>query len=131
MPNTCRTDSFISGRLAPVSVVACMAPHNRRDLPPRRGRVSPPPPAGKPKSSLLHSIRARVGAHKSPCIIKSITTTGDSAQSDRLQGVVGADDLLQPRLEGPVAAVGIGVKPFHELLVARLDGGRISRLVET
>jgi len=45
------------------------------------------------------------------------------AETGRTKVVIGLDDLSETVLRAAVAAIGVGVKPLHQLLVARLDLG--------
>ena len=45
------------------------------------------------------------------------------AETGGLKVVIGLDDLSEPVLRAAVAAIGVGMKAFHQFLVARLDLG--------
>src|SRR6516162_7908863 len=45
-----------------------------------------------------------------------------SGEPSGAQIVIGVDDRAQLVFARPVTAIGVGMKPLHQLLVARLDG---------
>src|ERR1043166_741819 len=109
MPNTWRTDTFMSGSPATSSVAIVIAP------PWPRSRVEP---------AFERESRLRCGANlaESP---RGAHPPSASAKADGFQVVVRLDDLAQPVLAAPVAAVGIGVMPLHQQLEPSLDVGSL------
>src|SRR5258708_13790205 len=66
------------------------------------------------------------GTRKIPCYFpcwQGIGTCSNSAESGLLQVVIGLDDLAQLVLRGAIAAIGVGMMAFHQLLEPRLDVG--------
>src|SRR5207247_6573816 len=115
MPNTCRIDTFMSGR--PGST--CVA----------RLFIAPPWPRNAPRPGLVRACDShRVGSY-----LAETPRRGESARSAPaygLQVIVGLDDLPQPALVGTIAAVGVGMMALHQELEPRLDLGRAGAALE-
>src|SRR5205085_8808054 len=129
MPNTWRTEIFMSGRADVFSDVASMktslglrlrGPNRRAGLGPRTAFLSFGP--GPAQFRRRHNARAPGAVRSRRALARR---AGGSAEARGLEGVVGPDDVAQALLEGAVAAMGVGVEALHQRLVLRLDARQI------
>src|SRR5215207_8684574 len=126
MPNTWRTEIFMSGRPDAVSELASIrASCGRAFGATVAWRASP-------RTAFL-SVGTGPAQFHSPhnaCARETVRERSASAEARALQRVVGLDDVAQALLEGAVAAMGVRVEALHQSLVLRLDRGRVGGLVE-
>src|SRR5207248_10655958 len=112
IPNTCRTDTFISGRpgisSAGTTVIGPPCLGTNRD--PNRFDGS-----GRNSGGNLAELRAAA--------IPAASGSPGSSKADRFQILVGLDDLAQPLLRGTIAAIRVGVMALHQQLETDLDFG--------
>src|SRR6266849_247570 len=82
--------------------------------------------AGRIDGILAEKGSKMAGIRKIPCYFpcwQGIGTCSNSAKSGLLEVVIGLDDLAQLVFRGAIAAVGVGMMAFHQLLEPRLDVG--------
>src|SRR5262245_57035835 len=116
MPNTCRTDTFMSGRPTASGVTTVIDPpwpRNGRDPTSIRGMR-------RGNRGELSRIAPRVRTHRAALWHKPAI----SAKTYGFQVFIGLDDVAQPILGGAVAAIGVRVMALHQCLEADLDFDR-------
>src|SRR5215207_9531541 len=126
MPNTWRTEIFMSGRPDAVSELASIrASCGRAFGATVAWRASP-------RTAFL-SVGTGPAQFHSPhnaCARETVRERSASAEARALQRVVGLDDVAQALLEGAVAAMGVRMEALHEGLVLGFDGSGVGALVE-
>jgi hypothetical protein len=82
--------------------------------------------AGRIDASPAEKGAKMAGTRKVPCYFpcwQGIGTCSNSAESSLLEVIVGLDDLAQLVSRGAIAAIGVGMMAFHQLLESGLDVG--------
>src|SRR4051812_34938354 len=110
MPNTCRIDTFMSGRMAASGLEIIVPPW--------------------PRASEARAISVENPALFSRLPRGEKAVSRGSAKACGFQIVIGLNDLAQPVLGGAIAAIRIGMVALHQGLETRLDLGAGSAELE-